>query len=50
MFLNVALTKINALIKREDFKKITLIDDKSVTILFSNASCTVCSFGRVTWN
>jgi hypothetical protein len=50
MFINVALTKINDLIKREDFKEIAFIDDKNVTILFTSKCCNVNSFGRVTWN
>lgn len=50
MFINIALTKINDLIKREDFKEIAFIDDKNVTILFTSKSCNVNSFGRVTWD
>lgn len=49
MFLNVALTKINELIKRADFKDIGYLDDKNVTILFENKSCNVNESGRVTW-
>lgn len=49
MFINVALTKINDLIKREDFKSIAFIDDKNVTILFENKGCNVNESGRVTW-
>jgi hypothetical protein len=50
MFINVALKKINDLIKRDDFKEIAFIDNKNVTILFENKCCNVNSFGRVTWN
>ena len=50
MFINVALTKINDLIKREDFKSIEFIDDKNVTILFENKGCNVNESGRVTWD
>lgn len=50
MFINVALTKITDLVKREDFKSIAFIDDKNVTILFENKCCNINSFGRVTWD
>ena len=49
MFLNIAMEKVNMLIKREDFKEIAVIDDSDMTILFTNKCCVVDSFGRVTW-
>ena len=50
MFINIAIRKINTLIKQEDFKEISFIDDKNVTILFTSKSCKVNSFGRVIWD
>lgn len=49
MFINVALKKINDLIKRDDFKEIAFTDNKNVTILFTSKCCNVNSSGRVTW-
>lgn len=50
MFINIALKKVNDLIKRSDFKSIEYIDEKNITISFTGKCCNVSSFGNVTWS
>lgn len=52
-FITVAVSKLNALIDREDFVKISSVNlietGALITIEFKDRTCTIDSFGKVHW-
>lgn len=49
-YLPVTLKTLNTLIKRRDFKKIALVDDGEIKLIFQNGKeCTIDQWGRVIW-
>ena len=48
-FYDVAITKINALIERDDFVSIDSVDFHAVKLKFKNKTCLVDKYGRVEW-
>jgi hypothetical protein len=53
MFINVGLQKLNTLIQRDDFVKISsVVEFDNVLVIkleFTSQSCTINHFGRVSW-
>jgi hypothetical protein len=48
-FTRIALQKLNELLSRKGFIKITSVDDTGITIKYEDRVCAISSYGKVEW-